>query len=202
MTANEKLAVGLTGGIGSGKSTVANLLAECGASIIDSDAISRALTQAGGAAIAPIREAFGDEYIDVNGALNRAAMRQKIFTDSAAKLTLEAILHPLIHAQMLAKMAEKDAAPYRILVVPLLFENPSFRAMAHQTLMVDCSEGIQVARVTQRDGIDEQTVRRIMAAQMPRDERLKNADYIIQNDSTLADLRKQVDQLHQYFLRK
>jgi len=202
MTANEKLAVGLTGGIGSGKSTVANLFAECGASIIDSDAISRALTQAGGAAITLIREAFGDEYIDASGALNRAAMRQKIFIDPAAKLMLEAILHPLIHAQMLAQMAEKDAAPYRILVVPLLFENPSFRAMAHQTLMVDCSEGIQVARVTQRDGINEQTVRRIMAAQMPRDERLKNADYIIQNDSTLADLRKQVDQLHQYFLRK
>lgn len=202
MTANEKLAVGLTGGIGSGKSTVANLFAECGARIIDSDVIARALTQADGAAITPICEAFGDEYIDANGALNRAAMRQKIFTDSAAKLTLEAILHPLIHAQMLAKMAEKDAMPYRILVVPLLFETPIFRAMVHQTLMVGCSEALQIARVMQRDGIDEQTVRRIIAAQMPRDERLKNADYIIQNDSTLADLRKQVDQLHQYFLRK
>ena len=202
MTASEKLAVGLTGGIGSGKSTVANLFAEYGARIIDSDVIARDLTQAGGAAITPIREAFGDEYIDASGALNRAAMRQEVFADPTAKLILEAILHPLIHAHMLAQMAEKDASPYRILVVPLLFENPLFRAMVRQTLMVDCPEALQIVRVMQRDGMDEQTVRRIIAAQMPRDERLKHADHIIQNDSTLEALRKQVEQLHQHFLRK
>ncbi len=191
--------IGLTGGIGSGKSTVAALFADCGATVIDSDAISHRLTQPGGATIAAIRAAFGDDCIDTDGALDRARMRQRVFSDPAARLQLEAILHPLIRAQILAQ-AEISTAPYLLLVVPLLFEAAGYLGLVQRTLAVDCTEALQVARAMQRSGLDEQTVRAIMATQMPRAERLRRADECIQNNGSPDDLRRQVEQLHRRYL--
>ena len=191
--------VGLTGGIGSGKSTVAALFAECGATVIDSDAISHRLTQSGGSAIVAIRAAFGDGYIAADGALDRARMRQRVFSDPAAKLQLEAILHPLIRTQMLAQVGA-STAPYLLLVVPLLFEAAGYLDLVQRTLVVDCAEALQVTRAMQRSGLDEQTVRAIMATQMPRAERLRRADEFIKNNGSSDDLRRQVEQLHRRYL--
>lgn len=204
----EKLVIGLTGGIGSGKSTVAKMFAQYGVAIIDSDVIARELTQVGGSAIAQIRTIFGQDYLDKNGALNRVQMRQSIFTDPVAKLQLEAILHPMIRAQMqeainaqsILSSHSQHAAPYLMLIVPLLFSATGFRELAHYSLMIDCDEDIQIARVINRDGLDEQTIRRIMAAQMPRAEQLKIADHIIQNNGTLTALQIPVQQQHQLYL--
>ncbi len=191
--------IGLTGGIGSGKSTVAALFADCGATVIDSDVISHRLTQSGGSAIAAIRAAFGDDYINTDGALDRARMRQRVFSDPAARLQLEAILHPLIRVQMLAQ-AETSTAPYLLLVVPLLFEAAGYLGLVQRTLVVDCTEVLQVARAMQRGGLDEQTVRAIMAVQILRAERLRRADEFIQNNGSPDDLRRQVEQLHRRYL--
>ncbi len=191
--------IGLTGGIGSGKSTVAALFADCGATVIDSDVVSHRLTQSGGSAIAAIRAAFGDDYINTDGALDRARMRQRVFSDPAARLQLEAILHPLIRVQMLAQ-AETSTAPYLLLVVPLLFEAAGYLGLVQRTLVVDCTEVLQVARAMQRGGLDEQTVRAIMAAQILRAERLRRADEFIQNNGSPDDLRRQVEQLHRRYL--
>ena len=191
--------IGLTGGIGSGKSTVATLFADCGATVIDSDAISHRLTQPGGAAIVAIRAAFGDDYIAADGALDRARMRQRVFSDPAAKLQLEAILHPLIRTQMLAQVGA-STAPYLLLVVPLLFEAAGYLDLVQRTLVVDCAEALQVTRAMQRGGLDEQTVRAIMATQMPRAERLRRADEFIKNNGSPDDLRRQVEQLHRRYL--
>lgn len=193
--------VGLTGGIGCGKSTVAALFKECGVLVIDSDVISHQMTQSGGIAIAAIRATFGGDYIDANGALDRVLMRQLIFADHAAKLKLEAILHPLIRAQMLAQVDNANinsrlASPYLLLVIPLLFETLSYHELVHRTLVVDCAETTQVARTIERSGLDEQAVRAIMASQITRAERLRLADEIIQNDGNLDALRQQVRQLH------
>jgi len=193
--------VGLTGGIGCGKSTVAALFKECGVLVIDSDVISHQMTQSGGIAIAAIRATFGDDYIDANGALDRVLMRQLIFADHAAKLKLEAILHPLIRAQMLAQVENANinsrlASPYLLLVIPLLFETLSYHELVHRTLVVDCAETTQVARTIKRSGLDEQAVRAIMASQITRAERLRLADEVIQNDGNLDALRQQVRQLH------
>ncbi|MFZ1766325.1 MAG: dephospho-CoA kinase [Candidatus Nitrotoga sp.] len=196
--------VGLTGGIGSGKSTVASLFKEFGALVIDSDVISHQVTQSGGMAIAAIRTAFGDNYIDASGALDRASMRQLIFSDHAAKLKLEAILHPLIRAQILvqidtANIHSPPASPYLLLVIPLLFETLNYHELVQRTLVVDCAEATQITRTMQRSGLDEQTVHAIMASQITRAERLRLADDIIQNDGDLNILRQRVAKLHQYY---
>lgn len=188
--------VGLTGGIGCGKSTVAALFRECGACVIDSDAISHQLTRPGGAAIEPIRSEFGAGYIDASGALDRARMRQLVFSDLAAKQRLQGILHPLIRAQMLVQMEAATDAPYWLLVIPLLFENASYRELVQRTLVVDCAEDTQVARTMQRSGMSEAEVRAIIAQQMARSERLRQADDIICNDAGMNALRPQVERLH------
>jgi len=200
-----KFRVGLTGGIGSGKSTVASLFKECGVLVIDSDVISHQMTQSGGIAIAAIRTTFGGDYIDASGALDRALMRQLIFSDHAAKLQLEAILHPLIREQIIVQVNNASinstlASPYLLLVIPLLFETLSYQELVQRILVVDCAETTQVARTMQRSGLDEQTVRTIMASQITRAERLRLADEIIQNDGNLDALRRQVGQLHQHYL--
>jgi len=192
--------VGLTGGIGSGKSTVAELFQELGITVIDSDAISHQLTQPGGAAIALIRSSFGTEYLNADNALNRSKMRQRIFSDPAAKRQLESILHPLIRAQMQAQAQIATASPYLLLVVPLLFETPNYRELAQRTLVVDCEEATQIARAMQRSALDETEVRAIMAQQMPRAERLRLADDIIRNDGSIDGLRQQVTRLHRHYL--
>lgn len=192
--------VGLTGGIGSGKSTVATLFAELGVPVIDTDAISHQLTQTGGAAIAAIRAAFGNEYIDANGALDRLKMRQLIFSDPSSKQRLEKILHPFILSQAKSQ-STSSAAPYVLIVIPLLFETSTYQDWLDHTVTVDCSEETQVIRATQRDGLNEQTVRSIMAQQLIRSQRLKLADDVIHNDGTLAELQQQITTLHLRYIR-
>jgi dephospho-CoA kinase len=193
--------VGLTGGIGSGKSTVATLFQEHGVAIIDSDAISHQLTRAGGAAIALIRATFGEEYLNADNALSRSKMRQLIFSDPAAKQRLESILHPLIRAQMLAQ-AQTSLSPYLLLVVPLLFETQDYRELVQRTLVVDCAEETQIAHAMQRSALSKPEVRAIMAQQMPGAERLQLADDVIRNDGSVDDLRQKVAQLHQLYLAR
>jgi dephospho-CoA kinase len=187
--------IGLTGGIGSGKSTVAGLFAEYGAAVVDCDIISHRLTQPGGAAIPAIREAFGSGCIGPDGALDRARMRALVFADPGARKRLEAILHPMIRAQMLAQ-AGAGTAPYVLLVVPLLFEARGYDDIIKRALVVDCAPETQIARAMRRSGLSEGEVRAIMAQQIGRAARLEHADDIIHNDAGLADLRQQVEALH------
>ena len=194
-----KYRVGLSGGIGSGKSTVAALFHELGIEVVDSDAISHRLTQAGGGAIQLIEKEFGKGCINGDGAMDRARMRRLVFADDAAKQRLEAILHPMIRSEMLAQ-ADAARSPYVLLVVPLLFEAPGYRELVRRALVVDCSETTQIERTKQRNGLTEEEVRAIMARQIARPERLKLADDIIRNDGSLADLREQVAHWHRIYL--
>lgn len=193
------LCIGLTGGIGCGKSTVAELFAEHGADIIDTDAIARDLTQSGGAAIAAIRAAFGGDYLTAGGALDRAKMRALIFSDAAAKQRLELILHPLILEQAKTQLSRLQDKPYVIIAVPLLPESPAFRRLAQRVVVVDCDENTQLARVIRRNRMNEAEIRGIIAQQTPRAERLKIADDVIHNDADLDSLAKQVNVLHVHY---
>ncbi len=194
-----RLIVGLTGGIGSGKSTVTALFAERGAGIIDTDIIAHRLTQAGGEAIEAIRTAFGNGCIADDGALDRAKMRALIFSDAAAKRRLELLLHPLIFDQAKAKLRQLQAKPYIIVVVPLLPESPAFRQVVQRVLVVDCDEDTQIARVIGRSRMTEPEVRGIIAQQTPRAERLQLADDVIRNDADLDSLNEQVAVLHEHY---
>jgi len=192
--------VGLTGGIGSGKSTVAALFAQHGAGIVDTDAIAHSLTQAGGEAIEAIRAAFGSDYLTDDDALDRARMRGLIFSDVAAKQRLELLLHPLIREQAKAQLLQLKASPYIILVVPLLPESPAFRQLVQRVLVVDCEENTQIARVIGRNKMTEAEVRAIITRQTPRAERLQLADDVIHNDAGLDSLTVQVAALHERYL--
>lgn len=194
-----KLRVGLTGGIGSGKSTVAALFAGLGADVVDTDVISHRLTGAGGAAIAAIATGFGADSLNSDGSMDRDWMRARIFSDPTAKQQLEAILHPMIRTRAIAE-AESSVAPYVMLVVPLLFETSGYGDWLDRTLVVDCTERTQLARTTRRSKLDETTVRAIMSQQISREQRLQRADDLIHNDGELADLTGQVAQLHQRYL--
>lgn len=191
--------VGLTGGIGSGKSAAATLFEELGAAVVDTDAIAHALTAPGGAAIAAIRAAFGDEVIDARGALDRAVMRRKVFADAQAKARLEAILHPMIRAEADRRCAAASA-PYVVLVVPLLVESGGYRSRVQRIAVVDCPEAVQVARVMSRSGLSAAEARAIMAAQAGREQRLAAADDVIDNGGALSALRPQVEALHRRYL--
>ena len=188
--------VGLTGGIGSGKSTVADMFAALGVRIIDTDLISRELTQTGGAAIPALREAFGAGVIDAQGALDRAAMRELVFSHPEEKKRLEAILHPLILAQAKQQAASPTDAPYTLVVVPLLFENRRYSDWLHRVITVDCPEQTQIERTMQRSQLDEAAVRAIMAQQLSREARLTFSDEIILNSGNLEYLKKQVVGMH------
>ncbi len=191
--------VGLTGGIGSGKSAAASLFEALGAAVVDTDVIAHELTAPGGAAIESIRNAFGDEVIDARGALDRAAMRRKVFADASAKARLEAILHPMIRAEADRRSAAARA-PYVVLVVPLLVESGGYRSRVRRVAVVDCPEEVQVARVMSRSGLSAEEARAIMAAQVSREQRLAVADDVIDNGGDLAALRPQVEALHRRYL--
>lgn len=191
--------VGLTGGIGSGKSTVADLFVSYGAALVDTDAIAHELTAPGGAAIPALAAAFGATVLRTDGALDRAAMRQQVFSDAGAKTRLEGILHPMIRAESERRCAVVKA-PYVILAVPLLIESGSYRNRCDRILVVDCSEATQVARVMARNALVEQEVRAIMAAQIARATRLAAADDVIDNDGSPEALPAQVQKLHQSYL--
>lgn len=191
--------IGLTGGIGSGKSAAANRFAELGVHVVDTDLIAHRLTAPDGGAIAAIRQAFGDEVIQADGAMNRAAMRARVFGDPSARALLESILHPMIYQESLQDLSLAQS-PYAILVVPLLFENQRYRDLVIRSVLVDCDESLQISRVMQRSGMTEENVRSIMAAQMGRAQRKALADDIIDNNGSLDDLRLQVDAKHRYHL--
>jgi len=184
--------IGLTGGIGSGKSTVAALLAQQGATIIDTDAIARQLAQPGGAAIPLIRATFGDEFIDTAGGMDRDRMRTLAFADPQAKRRLEAILHPLIAIET-ERQAEQSSSPVKVFDVPLLVESGRWRGKVDRVLVVDCSEATQVQRVLQRAGWSPEAVHAVIAHQASREARRACADAIIANDDiSLTELAAQV----------
>ena len=178
--------IGLTGGIGSGKSTVAAIWVACGAHLVDTDAIARSLTEAGGAAMPAVRAEFGEQLVDDQSALDRQRMRELAFADPSAKRRLEAILHPLIGAEALAQAAR---SPSRVIVfdVPLMAESSHWRRRCDRILVVDCSEQTQVERVMRRAGWQEDQVRRVIAQQAPRPARRAIADAIIHNDGQSLD---------------
>ena len=192
--------VGLTGGIGSGKSAAAQVFEELGATVIDTDAIAHALTAAGGAAIDPIRAAFGADYITAEGALARPRMRELVFSDAKKKRLLESILHPLIRARS-SERVQAARSPYVILMVPLLIESGDYRGRCQRILVVDCPEELQVERVVARSGIAAAQVRAIMATQFTRAARLAAADDVIDNSRDPAHLRREVEALHRRYLQ-
>jgi len=191
--------IGLTGGIGSGKSSAAGVFHELGAGVVDTDEIARELTAPGGAAIPGIRGQFGADYIAADGSLDRARMRRLVFGDPASKTALEAILHPLIREQSKARIAAARQ-PYVLVVVPLLLETGAYRELINRVLVVDCSEEQQIARTMQRSRLTADEVRAIMATQLPRRERLARADDVLHNDGDIAALRRQAEALHDRYL--
>ena len=195
------LIVGLTGGIGSGKSAVADLFAAQGARIIDADVIAHALTAPQGAAMPAIRAAFGAAMVTPQGALDRAAMRARVFAKPQERQRLEAILHPLIRAETDRQIAASvGLAPYVVLVIPLLVESGTYRGRVNRVAVVDCPEATQISRVMARNGLSQQEVERIMQTQATRDQRLAVADDVIDNGGGLAALAPQVDRLHTKYL--
>ncbi len=188
--------IGLTGGIGSGKSTVARMWVKRGATLIDTDAIARSLTMAGGVAIPRIRAVFGPLLIDAQGGLDRARMRDRVFADPSAKAQLEAILHPMIGMEV-DRQVQTARGPALVFDIPLLVESVNrWRDRVDRILVVDCSEATQVERVMRRSGWSEGTVRAVIAQQASRDARRAIADAVIFNEGLdLAQLTAQVDKL-------
>lgn len=199
--ANDRLIVGLTGGIGSGKSTAATQFALQGAGIIDTDVIAHRLTQANGLAMMKIRNAFGDDFLNEDGALDRVKMRGLIFSDPAAKQRLEQILHPLIFEQAKEELQQLQDKPYVIIVVPLLPESRTFLKLVQRVLVVDCDENTQIARVIKRSNLTETEVRAIIDRQTSRAARLQLADDVICNDAGLDCLAGQVAMLHERYAK-
>jgi dephospho-CoA kinase len=191
--------IGLTGGIGCGKTSASKLFANLGIDIIDTDEIARELTQSEGAAIIEIRKFFGDAYVTTNGALDRKQMRQLVFSDSASRQKLEKILHPFIltEADRRSKLA---SSPYVIMVIPLLFETNDYDKIIQRSLVIDCDEMNQITRTMKRSKLNEQEVRAIIAAQISRQKRLQRSDDVIVNNNGLDYLQKQVKEHHQKYL--
>ena len=188
--------IGLTGGIGSGKSTFGAMLAARGFALIDADAVSRELTGVGGLAIAKVREAFGDSSIALDGSMDRNQMRTLVFSQPEAKARLEAILHPLVRASIAEKItAIKDKGePLAVLDIPLLVESSQWQGQLDGIIVVDCSEARQLSRVMARNGWTQAQTKAVMAAQASRQERLAVANWVIDNDNDdLRALQKQAD---------
>lgn len=198
-TPRRRFSIGLTGGIGCGKTTVANMFAALGASLVDTDEIAHSLTAPHGAAMPAIINEFGAAFATAEGALDRAAMRALVFSDSTARHRLEAILHPRIRDAAYAA-ALIATGSYVIFVVPLLIESGNWRERVDRILAIDCAEEVQVARVMARNGMTEQQVRAIMATQVTRAQRLAAADDVVVNDGPLDVLAPQIASLHEKYL--
>jgi dephospho-CoA kinase len=194
--------VALTGGIGSGKSTVAQGFVNLGAALVDTDALAHQLTAPDGAALPAIRAAFGASMLTKDGALNRPLMRQKVFADAAIRRQLEAILHPLIHARLLRALAAlASTAPYVLIAIPLLVESGGrSRYAPDRVLVVDCPENLQIQRVMARSALSEVEVKAILSTQASREERLSIADDIIDNSGGAEALLPQIFSLHTSYL--
>jgi dephospho-CoA kinase len=194
-----RLRIGLTGGIASGKSTVARRFVELGVPVIDADAAARAVVAPGKPGLAAVSERFGPRVLAENGELDRRALRDLIFEDPGLRRDLETILHPLIRADM-EQSAESAVGPYVVLDIPLLVEGGS-RDRVDRVLVVDVDETMQLQRVMARDGCTEQQARAILASQASRSARLAAADDVLLNTGTVTDLRQAVDHLHEQYLR-
>lgn len=193
------LRIGLTGGIASGKSTVAQFFADLGADIIDTDRIAREIVASGTPGLAAVIEAFGQDVVDRKGELDRRKMRRLVFDDAGKRRRLEAILHPRIRHEALARATASDG-PYVIFVVPLLFET-GFDQLVERTVVTDCPGSLQIERLIARDGIDADAAARMIAAQMDRDERLARADDVIDTSAELETTRARVGNLHDLYLK-
>lgn len=192
--------VGLTGGIGSGKSAAADFFEELGATVVDTDAIAHELTGPGGAAMPAIREMFGTDFIAADGSLDRVRMRTRAFSDPAAKRRLEAILHPLIRAEVLRRVAAVPG-PYVIVVIPLLFETGGYPGLIQRVAVVDCAEETQIARTMARSRLSRAEVQAILRAQASRETRRAGAHDVLDNEGGLEALRIQVQDRHRDYLR-
>lgn len=190
--------VGLTGGIASGKSTVARLFADLGVPVIDTDDVAREVVMPGKAALAAVVASFGRQFLDSSGQLDRRRLRAHVFAHPAERARLEAILHPYIEKETLAAL-DRAAGPYQLVVVPLLIES-GFDRHVDRILVVDCAVATQRSRLALRDRSSAQEVERMLAAQLTRKERLRQADDVLTNDGTLEELRHAVAQLHQRYL--
>lgn len=193
--------VGLTGGIGSGKSEAARIFSELGVHVIDTDAIAHELTSAGHPVLKKIIEQFGHIYLKADQTLDRAALREKVFSDQNARLQLEAILHPAIYEGVQQALRENASAPYQVIAIPLLFESERYLKLISRSLVIDCSEELQISRATARNGLAPSAVKAIMQAQMPRSERIKHADDVILNDGSLTELRQKVADIHKNYMQ-
>ena len=196
------LRVGLTGGIGSGKSTVGGMLRDLGAALIDADQIARSVTAAGGSAIPQIREVFGDDFVDASGALDRARMRDLVFSDAGAKGRLEAIVHPLVGQTTWATAAAAEKAGHKAIVfdIPLLVESRRWPSQLDCVVVVDCTHETQIARVQQRNGLAREAIQSIIAAQVSREQRRAAADWVIFNDGlSLLDLQTKAREIARQF---
>lgn len=193
------LIVGLTGGIGSGKSTVGQYFVDLGIDVIDTDVIARMLTEPGGLAMNSIKDSFGQAMIAADGSLNREKMRNLIFSDNNYKLALENILHPLILTETLQQI-RKALSPYIIIAIPLLFETNDYDKIIQRTLVIDCEEKQQILRTMDRSKLSEDQVKAIIATQISRTHRLQKADDIIVNNLDIAYLKAQVAQLHRKYI--
>ena len=195
------LRIGLTGGVGSGKSTVAGMLQQFGAGVVDADALVQELIGPGGAAIAECRAAFGPEAIAADGGLDRAWMRARVFSDSAARHELETLLHPRVRAAAESRAAAlAPAVPYLVLMIPLLVESGEWASRVQRVLVVDCTESTQIERVCRRPGMNRATALGIRRAQATRSARLAAADDLLFNEVPLDDLQVRVERLHQRYI--
>jgi len=200
-TERSSFTVGLTGGIGSGKTTVSDRLGALGAAVVDTDVIAHALTSARGQAMPAIEQEFGAEYVTAEGALDRGKMRALAFAKPDAKQRLESILHPLIReATALQARREAQRAPYVVLVVPLLVESGGWRERVDRMLVVDCSEATQVERVSRRSNLEHTAIAAIIRQQASRRERLAASDDIVVNEADPAALAPRVARMHEFYL--
>jgi dephospho-CoA kinase len=193
------LRIGLTGGIGSGKSTVTQRFAELGVPVIDADVASRNVVAAGTPGLAQVVQRFGPQVLDAAGRLDRPALRALIFNDASLRQALDAILHPLIRAEM-ERDAAKTKGPYMVMAIPLLVEGGNTRRRVDRVLVVDADETLQIQRLQARDGSSAEQARAILASQVSRVERLAAADDVLLNTGTVAELRQAVDRLHEQYL--
>jgi dephospho-CoA kinase len=192
--------VGMTGGIGSGKSEAARLFAKLGVPIVDVDVISHELTASGQPTLEEITNTFGQAILNDDGSLNRAALRQKVFANSEARKQLEAILHPAIFDKAMEGLNKNATAPYQVLAIPLLFESARYLKIINRSLVIDSTPEMQIARASKRDGLLEADIQKIIDVQMSRTKRNSLADDIILNDSSIEELRDKIKQAHEKYI--
>ena len=193
------LKIGLTGGIGSGKSTATEIFSSLGIAIIDADRIAHQLTLSGNEGFSKIIREFGNDFIASDGELDRKKMAETFFSDPSKKIILESILHPMVRQRILQEIALTKDSPYIILSIPLLFES-NFTDLVDRIIVIDADDGIRIRRTQQRDGRSEAQIQRIMSSQMDRQTRLERADDVLKNDGNLDDLRASISSLHKKYL--